>query len=201
MEPKMAAKVYDLLSIDVVSSLRSRMFFKREESSNSYSLHLNNGLSELKSRMKQLIQDGVCFHNCIFTGHGNSGVISLGPNRITRKVWYEHFYPYDYHRLFPFPNARIYFGGCNVAEDPHGWAFLAAAARSLCRGAGGSAFGWTSVGFGSPISGHERHLWGDTKSVMVSQGGKTLRYYRNWKLIEENGEPSVPEEAIDDTVR
>ena len=49
----MARTVYDLLSIDVVSSLRSRLVFQREESENSYSLHLNNGLPELKSKMPE----------------------------------------------------------------------------------------------------------------------------------------------------
>jgi len=196
----MTRSVYDLLSIDVASSLRSRLFFKREESENSYSLHLTNGLPELKSRMKELIARGMQFHNCIFTGHGNSGVIWVGggdSNAISRSVWYKEFYSAGYHRLFPFANARVYFAGCNVAEDPHGWAFLEAAARSLFRVAGGSAFGWTSTGFGSLFSGHERHLWGDTKAVMVLPGGEYLRYYRNWHLISEGGVPSRPEEARD----
>lgn len=194
----MGRKVYNLLSIDVVSSWRSRAFFKREESEDSFSLHLTDGLPELKRRMQALLKDGIIFNNCIFTGHGNSGVIWLGSDTITRHVWYQEFYGKGYDRLFPFKNARLYFAGCNVAEDPHGWAFLEAAARSLLGYAGGSAFGWTSSGFGSPISGHERHLWGDTKAVMVLAGGESLRYFRNWNLIADNtGLPIRPDDAHD----
>ena len=54
--------------------------------------------------------------------------------------------------------------------------------------------------FGSPFSGHERHLWGDTKAVMVSAGGDTLRYYRNWNLITDaEGNPTLPEEGVDES--
>ena len=171
----MGRKVYDLLSIDVVSSWRSRAFFKREESEDSFSLHLTDGLPELKRRMQALLKDGVIFNNCIFTGHGNSGVIWLGSDTITRHVWYQDFYGKGYDRLFPFKNARLGY-------------------------AGGSAFGWTSSGFGSPISGHERHLWGDTKAVMVLAGGGSLRYFRNWNLITDNaGLPIRPDDAHDPT--
>ena len=54
----MGRKVYDLLSIDVVFSW--------------------------KRRKQALLKDGVIFNNCIFTGHGNSGVIWLGSDTITR---------------------------------------------------------------------------------------------------------------------
>jgi|SRR5262245_52827104 len=195
---QMGRQVYDLLSIDDVSSARSRAFFKREESEDSFSLHLNEGVAELTSRMQALLKDGIIFRNCIFTGHGNSGVIFLGSDEISRTVWYNLFYDKGYDRLFPFKDARLYFAGCNVAEDPHGWAFLEAAARSLLKYAGGSAFGWTSAGFGSPFSGHERHFWGDTKAVMVSDGGGSLRYFRNWKLITDGaGLPIRPDESSD----
>jgi hypothetical protein len=188
---------YDLLSIDAVDTFRSRSFFQREETDDSYTIDLDNGLTELISRMTDLVNKGYRFKNCVFTGHGNSGVIWLGQGQeVSRTTWYKHFYKKGFDKLFPYGNARVYFAGCNVAADPHGWAFLTAAARSLFGANGGTAFGWTSTGFGSPISGHERHLWGDTKAVTVLGGGSSLRYYRNWKLYEdENGLPILPEEA------
>ena len=196
----MGRKYYELLSIDSVDTLRSRMVFKRESSDDSYSMHLENGLIEMKRRMRELIEDGVTFRNCIVTGHGSSGHVKVCSDSITRRVWYDHFYRKGFDRLFPGSNGRLYFAGCNVAEDPHGWAFLAAAARSLMSNGGGSAFGWTSLGFGSLISGHERHFWGDTKAVMVSAGGDTLRYYRNWNLITDaEGNPTLPEEGVDES--
>ena len=42
----MGRKYYELLSIDSVDTLRSRMVFKRESSDDSYSMHLEYGLSE-----------------------------------------------------------------------------------------------------------------------------------------------------------
>ena len=190
---------YDLLSINAVDTWRSRTVFQREETANSYSIDLRNGLPELITRMTELVDQGYKFKNCIFTGHGNSGVIWVGQGyQITRTTWYTKFYRKGFDRLFLNSSSRVYFAGCNVAEDPHGWAFLAAAARSLFGTTGGTAFGWTSWGFGSPFSGHERHLWGDTKAVTVLAGGEHLRYYRDWNLYSDNsGVPVIPDEAIE----
>ena len=74
---KWEEKYYELLSIDSVDTLRSRMVFKRESSDDSYSMHLEYGLIEMKRRMRELIEDGVTFRNCIVTGHGSSGHIKV----------------------------------------------------------------------------------------------------------------------------
>lgn len=97
----MGRKYYELLSIDSVDTLRSRMFFKRESSDDSYSMHLEDGLIEMKRRMRELIEDGVTFRNCIVTGHGSSGHIKVCSDSITRRVWYDHFYRQGFDRLFP----------------------------------------------------------------------------------------------------
>jgi hypothetical protein len=190
----MARTIYDLLSVNVISSWRSRTFFKREKSENSYDVNLENGRADLKKQLRDLISKGIQFKNCIFTGHGNSGIIWLGADYITREIWYKEFYRQGFERLFPFPNAKLYFAGCNVAEGQDGWRFLEAAARSMLTMAGGVAMGWTSTGFGSPFSGHERHLWGDTREVSVFAGGDSLRFYENWNLITDaDNMPTRPE--------
>jgi hypothetical protein len=85
------------------------------------------------------------------------------------------------------------FGGCNVAEGDKGWKFLLAAARCFLR-SGGGAIGWTSKGFQAPFGlrdGHIVHLWGDIRQVR-NMGGDSFRFYENWNLIEQNGEPQAP---------
>ena len=187
----MAKKLYDLLSINDASSRQMRLL-SREKSNDSYTINVDEGHARLRGEMSILIEQGVQFRNCIFTTHGNEGVIFFGNQWINQEVWYSQFYSRGYDRLFPFPNTKLYFAGCNVADGPRGWKFLEAAARSLLRRAGGAAIGWTSLGFGSPFSGHMRHLWGDTRQVMVLPGGESLRFYENWNLITDGTFPVRP---------
>jgi len=193
--------VYDLLSINDGSSLRNRVL-GRAKSDDSYTISVQEGKWGLKAKLIELIEQGMQFRNCIFTTHGNSGVIFLGDEYIDAYTWYTEFYNYPFYRLFPFANTKLYFAGCDVADEEWGWKFLEAAARSLLRTAGGVASAWTSLGFGSPISGHVRHLWGDTRQVMISQGGDTLRFYENWELITDaGGYPGRPESFFHNTIR
>jgi len=185
------AKTYDLLSINDASSRQMRSL-SREETNDSYTINIDEGHAQLRGEMSRLIQQGFRFRNCIFTTHGNEGAIFFGDTWITYNIWYTQFYHRGYDRLFPFPNTKLYFAGCRVAGGPMGWKFLEAAARCLVPSAGGVAMGWTSLGFGSPVSGHVRHLWGDTRQVMVLPGGEILRFYENWNLITDGVNPVRP---------
>jgi len=187
-------KVYSLLAINDTSSPQTRMF-ARPGSDDTFALDIDYGPDELRGRLKGLIGSGLTFRNCIFTTHGNKGMIFFAHQVIDREYMYREFYTYDYTRLFPFADTKVYFGGCNVAESEAGWRFLAAAARSLLRRAGGTAIGWTSAGFdaGWLTSHHQIHFWGDTRQVMVLPGGDYLRFYENWNMIKDsNGDPGSP---------
>jgi hypothetical protein len=175
----MARNVYNLLSIRDTSTPQMRLM-ARAKSDDSYSLDVDMGQARLRGQLLGLIEQGFQFRNCIFTTHGNKGVIFFGDTYITSDMWYTEFYHRHFERLFPFKDTKIYFAGCNVADGPLGWKFLEGAARSLLGTTGGVAIGWTSLGLGSPISGHVRHLWGDTRQVMLLEGGDTLRFYENW---------------------
>ena len=188
-------QIYDLLAINDSSS-RQMDLLRRRKSDDSYVIDIDwGGHAYLRGQLKGLISSGYQFHNCVFTTHGSPGAIWLGDQYINREVWYTEFYNGPYGKLFPFPNTKLYFAGCNVADGDKGWRFLTAAARSLLGVAGGTAMGWTSLGFGlGPIhSGHVAHLWGDTREVSVLAGGDYLRYYENWKLIADGqGNPASP---------
>jgi len=81
----------------------------------------------------------------------------------------------------------LYFAGCRVADSEQGWSFLEAAARTLLATSGGVAIGFTSLGFGSPFSGHVRHLWGDTRQVMFIPGrdGANLLFFENGNRVDD----------------
>jgi hypothetical protein len=187
----MAKKVYDLLSINDAASRQMRLV-GREETDDSYTVNVDMGQARLRGQLLALIDQGLQFRNCIFTTHGGEGVIWFGDSWIDTETWYKEFYHRQFHRLFPFSDTKLYFAGCNVAEGPLGWKFLEAASRSLVGHNGGVAIGWTSVGFGSPWSGHVRHLWGDTRQVAVLPGGESLLFYENWNLITDGTYPVRP---------
>ncbi len=184
--------VYDLLSINHADN-RGDRWTGRAESDDSYTVNVDMGEARLRGQLLELIDQGMQFKNCIFTTHGNKGMIFFGDSWIDTYVWYTEFYHREFYRLFPFPGTKVYFAGCDVAAGPTGWTFLEAAARSLVAKAGGVAMGWTSLGFGSPFSGHVRHLWGDTREVMVAPGGEVLRFYENGKLITDGTYPVRPQ--------
>lgn len=158
----------------------------------AYDVH---SVSELKGLLRALVADNTSFDAAVFSTHGNKGVIHFDGDPLPWWMIYAQFYndKIDYSRLFPRNNARILFGGCNVAEDDDGWKFLLAAARSFLA-YGGEAIGWTSAGFAAPFGlrdGHIIHFWGDTRQVR-NMGRHSFRFYENWKLIESGGVPQVP---------
>lgn len=151
------------------------------------------GVKYLAEQLSDLARQGTTFKKCVFTTHGGPGHINFGTDELTRYEWYSKFYNLRLYQLFPYPDSRAYFPGCDVAAGPRGWSFLEAAARSLFRGAGGWAFGWTSDGWKLPFINHPQHFSGDVRAVYVSPGGTDLRFYENWKLITDGqGDPARP---------
>lgn len=184
-------KSYRLLSINDASSRQMRML-SREGGDDVYTINVSEGHARLRAELSDLVKAGVVFQNAVFTTHGNKGVIFFGEEWINWETWYTQFYKSGYGKLFA-ANAKVYFAGCNVADGPQGWKFLEAAARSLLQVNGGFAMGWTSLGFGSPFSGHVRHLWGDTREVYVYPGQSGLRFYEDWKLVTDGTYPIRPQ--------
>jgi hypothetical protein len=196
-------KTYTTLLINDTSTAQAR-WMAREGSGDSYTIDIDfsganeqgsdyPGVAYLAGRLAGLVQDGVTFRKCIVTTHGAPGVIKFGTDELTTYGLYTNFYSRGFHRLFPSADATVYFAGCQVAVGTSGWKFLAAAARCLMRGAGGSAVGWTSNGWKIPFRNAPVHLSGDVRMVLVSAGGDTLRFYEEGKLIsDEDGFPVSP---------
>jgi hypothetical protein len=182
----MGRKIYRLLSINDAMTAQTR-WLARETADDTYTINVDEGIDGLRSKLSWIIKEGMTFHDAVFTSHGNKGVIWFGDEYITAETWYSKFYSSGYARLFPFPNTKLYFAGCRVAGGEPGWRFLEAAARTLLTVSGGEAIGWTSLGFGSFISGHVRHLWGETRQVMLltGDGGQALRFFENWNRVDD----------------
>jgi hypothetical protein len=123
--------------------------------------------------LNALVAAGKVFDAVLVETHGASGVISIGGLGYNLDWFIAVVGRYGY---LVAPNARIYFNGCNVADDPDGWAFLEAVAGAFIGPwsggpIGGQVFAQTSLGFANPFSGHVVHLWGSTRTVNVDSSG------------------------------
>lgn len=130
-------------------------------------------IDELKDSLDQLIREGKVYDRILFETHGDPGMIKFKGKELTRSYWL--LIPGRYEKLTA-PFARIYFNGCNVAEDEVGWRFLESAARVFMPTSNGEVFGHTSRGYAnpSPWGSNTWHFWGDTRTVYV-KGGITER--------------------------
>jgi hypothetical protein len=161
------------------------------DNQSAYDIH---SVAKLVEVLRSLVASNTTFDAAVFSTHGNKGEIFFGGEGLDYSDLYVMMVDeVDYSRLFPRIDARILFGGCNVADGDDGWKFLLAAARCFLR-TGGEAIGWTSKGFQAPFGlrdGHIVHLWGDTRQVR-HMGGDSFRFYENWNLIESGGVPQAP---------
>jgi hypothetical protein len=154
---------------------------------------VEGGIKGLKKVFDRFLAEGKTFKRVMFETHGYPGMIFFGDEKnncqIDSAELTAEFTGYD--ALFP-KYTRMYFAGCNVAEDEAGWQFLETAGKTFLTRAGGLTFGWTSAGFAigtnlvgllsSPIymlvnSGKVWHAWGDARYVWTGPGGSpTVRY-------------------------
>jgi len=153
---------------------------------------VKGGIKGLKKLFDQFLAEGKTFKRVMFETHGYPGMIFFGDEKgncqIDSDALTASFAGYD--ALFP-NQTRMYFAGCNVADEDAGWGFLETAGKTFFKRSGGTTFGWTSSGFAigsnligllSPISllrnaGRVWHAWGDARYVWVGPGGSpVLRY-------------------------
>src|SRR5438876_10462370 len=79
---------------------------------------------DLIGRLDDLVRRGAGFERALFQTHGNPGGIWLGNDFVNDHELTTSFSGGRYCSLLPRSNTRIYFDGCNIAEDPDGCAFL-----------------------------------------------------------------------------
>lgn len=142
--------------------------------------------SDLVADLKSRADDGHVFKRCVFTTHGAPGSIFLGDGTAKEKppkfkagsVGASGFTKHadkGLCRLFPFPNARLFFNGCEVGAEPGGREFLYAAASTWLKLSGGSAFAFTNNGYNLFGSAHVLHSFGTLVTATVGPGGQTVQ--------------------------
>ena len=155
------------------------------------SVGVKGGVIGLKNLFDRLLGEGKTFKRVVFETHGGPGAIFFGDQKGNRQidadVLSETFARYD--ALFP-QFGRLYFSGCNVADEDEGWRFIETAGKVFFRRSGGITFGWTSTGFAigsnlfgllsGPVfmlgnSGKVWHPWGDARYVWTMAGGNVVQ--------------------------
>ena len=135
-----------------------------------------SSVGDLVSGLDALAARGARFDRILFETHGSPGEIYFDDEAIDAKWIRDNLLTRHYETLCP-PATRVYFNGCNVAENKEGWAFLEAAAALFLKVHGGSVFGQTSVGLANPFNGHVVHLWGDVRTLYVAPGGRIIERF------------------------
>ena len=115
-----------------------------------------------------------------FHTHGGPGKLAIGSERLGFETL-KNFRDKGFDQIFT-PEARVFFHGCNVAENAAGELFLAEFGQIFLKTGGGRVGGSTSVGMTDVIfnTGKTIHFWGDTVYAYVLPGGKaTLKNHRH----------------------
>ena len=171
--PPRLLHIYDASSFSIAwtASTRRNTLWSRP---NIYPVPINGGSYDLLIALDKLLKGRQEFSRALFETHGSSGAIFFGSDRITGATWKSFFNGRGYEKIFPYYHSRIYFNGCNVADDPHGWNFLDGAGSVFLKMAGGVAFAQTEVGRPIVITGHVVHFGGKTAYSTWAPGGTFL---------------------------
>jgi hypothetical protein len=152
--------IYDSSDSGIVGTAKNRSAEKKLPISSK---------NDLMPYLDELNKEGKKYDRILFETHGKPGEISFNHQSISRAYWLK--IPGRYNSLTA-PFTRIYFNGCNVAEDEIGWRFLEAVARAFMPTSNGEVFGHTSWGLDNPFpfGSHTWHFWGEVRTVYVKGG-------------------------------
>jgi hypothetical protein len=153
---------------------------------------VKGGINGLKNVFGQLLSQNKTFKRVVFDTHGYKGMIFFGDEKGNKQIDVGKLSEFNgYDALFP-NYTRMYFDGCNVADDDEGWKFLETAGKIFLPRGGGLTFGWTSKGFAvgsnlisilsGPVftlthAGKVWHPWGDARYVWITPGGFPAQRY------------------------
>jgi len=127
---------------------------------NVYPLPIEDGLAGLMRALDKLAAERRTFQHCLFETHGNVGMIFFKGEFLDGQRLTVFFGGRGYEAIFP-RRSRIYFNGCNIADDDKGWDLLDAAGQMFLRLGGGETFAQTRLGTLYPwnyLNGHIYHL-------------------------------------------
>jgi hypothetical protein len=168
--PPRLLHIYDAndLLIDFTASARRHNLFSN---ANIYPVPIHGGRLGLRDALDKLVSDGQQFSRALFETHGSSGAIFFGDQYVTGSTFRTYYAGRGYERIFPYVFSRIYFNGCNVADNPYGWDLLDAAGSVFLRRGGGTVFAQTGVGRPIIFTGHVHHFGSSTSYSVWAPGG------------------------------
>jgi hypothetical protein len=114
------------------------------------------GRIELRDALDKLVSDGETFSRCIFETHGSPGAIAFGKELITGDT-FRGWLNRGYNKIFNL-QSRIYFNGCDIADDERGWDFLDGAGHLFLSRYGGQAMAQSEPGHPILLTGHVVHF-------------------------------------------
>jgi len=161
--------IYDASDLSIDSTAAIRRLWSAPQNIHRVPVY---GYVDLLDKLNELVRDGREYPRALFETHGSSGAIYFGNDKINANMMKHNFAGKGYDRIFPYLWSRIYFNGCNVADDPDGWDFLDAAGSVFLRRGGGIVFAQTEVG--RPIvlpAGHVHHFGATTAYSVWMPGG------------------------------
>jgi hypothetical protein len=167
--------IYDAddFSIDLTASVRRNSPFT-SMLDRVHAVPVHGGFEGLFRALDDLVKDGRRFSRALFETHGSTGKIYFGGDEISGRTFKLSFAGRSYHTIFPFMNTRIYFNGCNVADEPEGWDFLDSAGGLFLRTGGGVTFAQTGLGRPIIVTGHVHHFGSSTSYSAWAPGGYFL---------------------------
>jgi hypothetical protein len=166
--------IYDPTDIMIALTASVRRFNTPWLTGNLYQVPVHNGRVGLLNALDELVRKRKEFARAIFETHGSSGSISFGGERITGDTFRTFYNNRGYEKLFPYLWSRIYFNGCNVADNPNGWDFLDGAGSVFLKLGGGFVFAQTDVGRPVIFTGHVVHFGDSTFYSLWAPGGVFL---------------------------
>jgi hypothetical protein len=163
-------------------SIRLTAWIRRNSSmfASVYPVPVDDGLPGLRRALDKLVSARKTFQHCVFETHGHVGGISFRHEGLEASNIVAWLGSRGYERLFPLWS-RIYFNGCNIADDDGGWDFLDAAGKIFLHLGGGETFAQTGRGTLLPwdyLNGHIHHFWSDTCYSRWFAGGVFLDHRR-----------------------
>jgi len=166
--------IYDAddLSVDFTASVRSTLTLYGRTFIHKVPIH--DGKFGLRTALDKLVKDGRQFSRALFETHGSSGRIYFGDDAISGDTFRTYYAGRGYESIFSYLFCRIYFNGCNVADDPNGWDLLDAAGSVFLRRGGGSVFAQTQIGRPIILTGHVHHFGSSTHYSRWAPGGVFL---------------------------
>jgi hypothetical protein len=141
-----------------------------------YPVAIEGGRDALPTALDKLVSEGLTFQRCLVETHGNVGAIFFNNQSVDVGNLVQLCGNRGYENIFPnLMSNKIYFNGCDIADDGRGWDFLDMVGRVFLRRGGGIVMAQSGPGRlllpWTMLTGHVIHFGADTCYSTILPGG------------------------------